>query len=239
MRRFIRLGLVLALLSGVSLAVFAAGSSEKAGPKTSGIVIGFSNAGMGDSWRQFLVANFNAEVAKHPEIRAGVHHQRRREAREAAGRHRRPAGEEGRRAHRLPHRGGRHHPGHREGVRQGDPGHRVRRQHRHRQAHLLGEQDLQEFGRAQAKWLAEELKGKGKIVMLSGIAGNTTAEDRLRRREGGVQAVPEHPDPRPPVLRLVAPQGQVDHGGHDPGLPPDRRHLGGLGPRCPGRPCRR
>jgi ribose transport system substrate-binding protein len=68
MRRFIRLGLVLALLSGVSLAVFAAGSSEKAGPKTSGIVIGFSNAGMGDSWRQFLVANFNAEVAKHPEI---------------------------------------------------------------------------------------------------------------------------------------------------------------------------
>ena len=25
--------------------------------------------GMGDSWRQFLVANFNAEVAKHPEIK--------------------------------------------------------------------------------------------------------------------------------------------------------------------------
>jgi len=33
--------------------------------------------------------------------------------------------------------------------------------------------------RAQAKWLAEELKKKGKIVMLSGIAGNTTCEDRL------------------------------------------------------------
>ena len=40
-------------------------------------------------------------------------------------------------------------------------------------------QDLLQFGRAQAKWLAEELKGKGNIVMLSGIAGNTTAEDRL------------------------------------------------------------
>ena len=36
-----------------------------------------------------------------------------------------------------------------------------------------------EFGCAQARWLAEELKKKGKIVMLSGIAGNTTCEDRL------------------------------------------------------------
>jgi len=32
------------------------------------IIIGWSNAGMGDSWRQFLVANFKSEVAKHPEI---------------------------------------------------------------------------------------------------------------------------------------------------------------------------
>ena len=32
------------------------------------IIIGWSNAGMGDSWREFLVANFKSEVAKHPEI---------------------------------------------------------------------------------------------------------------------------------------------------------------------------
>ena len=45
-------------------------------------------------------------------------------------------------------------------------------------------QDLHEFGRAQAEWLANELGGKGKIVMMSGIAGNTTAEDRLSGARG-------------------------------------------------------
>ncbi len=53
------------------------------------------------------------------------------------------------------------------------------------------QQDLTEFGRAQAKWLADELKGKGKIVMLSGIAGNTTAEDRLA---GAREVFKKYPD---------------------------------------------
>ena len=43
-------------------------------------------------------------------------------------------------------------------------------------------QDLTEFGRAQAEWLAGELDGKGNIIMLSGISGNTTAEQRAGRR---------------------------------------------------------
>ncbi len=37
-------------------------------PKSEDIVVGFSCAGMGNSWRMFLKANFEAEVAKHPEI---------------------------------------------------------------------------------------------------------------------------------------------------------------------------
>ena len=40
---------------------------------------------------------------------------------------------------------------------------------------LVG-QNFVEFGRAGAKWLAEELGGKGKILMFSGIAGNSTAD---------------------------------------------------------------
>lgn len=36
--------------------------------KQDNIVVGFSCAGMGNSWRMFLKANFDAEVAKHPEI---------------------------------------------------------------------------------------------------------------------------------------------------------------------------
>ena len=67
MKRAIRYSLIALLVLAVAAAAFAGGAKESA-PKKEGIVIGFSNAGMGDSWRQFLVANFNAEVAAHPEI---------------------------------------------------------------------------------------------------------------------------------------------------------------------------
>ena len=62
MKRAIRYSLIALLVIAVAAAAFAGGAKESA-PKKEGIVIGFSNAGMGDSWRQFLVANFNAEVA--------------------------------------------------------------------------------------------------------------------------------------------------------------------------------
>jgi len=42
------------------------------------------------------------------------------------------------------------------------------------------EQNSCDMGATQAKWLAEKLGGKGKIVLLSGLAGATPAEDRLR-----------------------------------------------------------
>jgi ribose transport system substrate-binding protein len=42
------------------------------------------------------------------------------------------------------------------------------------------EQNSCDMGATQAKWLADKLGGKGKIVLLSGLAGATPAEDRLR-----------------------------------------------------------
>ncbi len=42
------------------------------------------------------------------------------------------------------------------------------------------EQDSCDMGRRQAEWLVEAMGGKGNVVLLSGIAGATPAEDRLR-----------------------------------------------------------
>ena len=60
-------GLVILLMVLLAASLFASGAQEK-GAKQDGIVIGWSNAGMGDSWRQFLQSNFLAEVDAHPEI---------------------------------------------------------------------------------------------------------------------------------------------------------------------------
>ncbi len=62
------LGLVI-LTVVLSVSAFAEGQQDaEVQPKTEDIVVGFSCAGMGNSWRMFLKANFDAEVAKHPEI---------------------------------------------------------------------------------------------------------------------------------------------------------------------------
>ena len=179
MKRFVRITLLAVLMAAVAMAAFAAGNGEKAGAKKEGIVIGFSNAGMGDSWRQFLVANFKAECAKHPEIKEYfITNADEKPEKQLAD------------IDDLLVKGVNAlivYPTVADAIipaiekvhAQGIP------------VIVFGgnigtdkltssvQQDLLEFGRAQAKWLAEELKGKGKIVMMSGIAGNTTAEDRL------------------------------------------------------------
>lgn len=64
-----KVSLVLVLLIAAGSLVFAGGQGESGTKaKTDNIVVGFSCAGMGNSWRMFLKANFDAEVAKHPEI---------------------------------------------------------------------------------------------------------------------------------------------------------------------------
>ena len=179
MKRFIRVSLAVILMAGLVVSAFATGSGEKAGPKKSGIVIGFSNAGMGDSWRQFLVANFNAEVAKHPEIvKTYITNADEKPEKQLAD-------IDDLLVKKIdalivyPTVADAIIPAIEKVYAKGIPvivfGGNIATD----KLTSLVMQDLLEFGRAQAKWLAEELKGKGKIVMMSGIAGNTTAEDRL------------------------------------------------------------
>ena len=178
MNRFIRIALLAALLAVVGLAAFAAGNGEKAGAKE-GIVIGFSNAGMGDSWREFLVANFKAECAKHPEIKQYfITNADEKPEKQLAD------------IDDLLVKGvnvlivyptvaDAIIPAIEKVYAQGIPVIVFGGNIGTTKLTCSVQQDRLEFGRAQAKWLAEELKGKGKIVMMSGIAGNTTAEDRL------------------------------------------------------------
>jgi len=179
MKRIIRVSLVAILLAGLVVSAFASGTAAKTGPKKSGIVIGFSNAGMGDSWRQFLVANFNAEVAKHPEIaKTYITNADEKPEKQLAD------------IEDLLVKGvdalivyptvaDAIIPAIEKVYAKGIPvivfGGNIATD----KLTSLVMQDLTEFGRLQAQWLADELKGKGKIVMMSGIAGNTTAEDRL------------------------------------------------------------
>ncbi len=179
MKKLIRLAVAVLLVAGLAVAAYAAGGGEKAGAKKSGIVIGFSNAGMGDSWRQFLVANFNAEVAKHPEItQAFITNADEKPEKQLADIDDLLV----KKVDALivyPTVADAIIPAIEKVYEKGIPvivfGGNIATD----KLTSLVMQDLLEFGRAQAKWLAEELKGKGKIVMLSGIAGNTTAEDRL------------------------------------------------------------
>jgi ribose transport system substrate-binding protein len=179
MKSVIRIALLAVLVAAVGVAAFAAGGGEKAGPKKEGIVIGFSNAGMGDSWRQFLVANFKAECAKHPEIKEYfiTNADEKPEKQLADIEDLLVKGVDALIVY--PTVADAIIPAIEKVYAQNIPvivfGGKIGTD----KLTCSVEQDLLEFGRAQAKWLAEELKGKGKIVMMSGIAGNTTAEDRL------------------------------------------------------------
>ncbi len=65
-----KIALVMVIVFLTTVMVFSGGNQEGGGvePKSDDIIVGFSCAGMGNSWRMFLKANFDAEVAKHPEI---------------------------------------------------------------------------------------------------------------------------------------------------------------------------
>lgn len=155
------------------------------------IVIGFSNAGMGDSWREFLVANFKAECAKHPEIaKYYITNADERAEKQISD------------IESLVVKGidvlivyptspDAIAPAIERTVADGIPviafgGTDVTT----KKLTCMVKQDLEPMAYKGAKWLAEELGGKGKIVMLSGIAGNSTAEARLA---GAKKAFEEFP----------------------------------------------
>jgi ribose transport system substrate-binding protein len=190
MKRFIRLSLAV-ILTGLVVFAFVGCGAKKAGPKTKDIVIGFSNAGMGDSWRQFLVANFNAEVAAHPEIvKTYITNADEKPEKQLAD-------IEDMLVKKVdalivyPTVADAIIPAIEKVYAKGIPvivfGGNIATE----KLTSLVMQDLTEFGRLQAQWLADELGGKGKIVMLSGIAGNTTAEDRLA---GAREVFAKYPD---------------------------------------------
>lgn len=158
-------------------AVFAGGGQEKSAKD--GYVIGWSNAGMGDSWRQFLVANFKAEAAKHPEIKDYIitNADEKPEKQIADIEDLLTQGVDA--LVIYPTVGEAIIPAIERAYESGIPvvvfGGTIETD----QYTTLVLQDLIEFGKTQAEWLVDELGGNGKIIMLSGIAGNTTAEDRL------------------------------------------------------------
>ena len=177
MKRGVILFLITALLVMSAAAGFAGGQQE-AGAKDE-FVIGWSNAGMGDSWRQFLKANFEAEVAAHPEIvKYYISDANERPEKQIADIDDLLAkGVDG--LIIYPTVGDAIIPAVERAYESGIPvivfGGSINTD----SLTCLVTQDLYEFGRSQAKWLVDELGGKGKIIMLSGIAGNTTAEERL------------------------------------------------------------
>ena len=185
------------------------------------IRIGWSNAGMGDSWREFLVANFKAEAARHPEI-AKYYITNADEKVD-----KQIADIESLLVKNIdvliiyPTVGDALIPVIERTVAEGIPvvvfGGTINTD----KMTVLVKQDLIDLGAEGANWLAKELGGKGKIVMMSGIAGNTTAEDRL---QGAREAFKKYPG-----IEILdhqycdwsPPQSPFHHGNHDPGLSPD------------------
>ncbi|WP_455383636.1 substrate-binding domain-containing protein [Salinispira pacifica] len=191
MKRSIVILTVAALLAGAAVGAFASGSKEATGPKKSGIVIGFSNAGMGDSWRQFLVANFKAEVAKHPEISSFyiTNADEKPEKQLADIDDLIVKGVDALIVY--PTVADAIIPAIERVYEQGIPVIVFGGTINTTKYTSLVMEDLKQMGRSQAEWLAKELGGKGKIVMLSGIAGNTTAEDRYA---GAMEALKKYPN---------------------------------------------
>ncbi len=179
MKRFTKIIVLLLVCLCAVFSLYAGGKQEAKGPKKDGIVIGWSNAGMGDSWRQFLVANFKAEVAKYKEIKQYyiTNADEKPEKQIADIDDLLVKGIDALIVY--PTVGDAIVPAIERAYATGIPvivfGGTIGTD----KITCLVTQDLKEFGRAQAEWLAKELKEQGKIVMLSGIAGNTTAEDRL------------------------------------------------------------
>jgi ribose transport system substrate-binding protein len=177
MKKGLSLILISLLLLSAAAMGFSAGQQDAAGEDE--FVIGWSNAGMGDSWRQFLKANFEAEVAANPEIvKYYISDANERPEKQIADIDDLLAkGVDG--LIIYPTVGDAIIPAVERAYESGIPvivfGGSINTD----SLTCLVTQDLYEFGRSQAKWLTDELDSKGKIIMLSGIAGNTTAEERL------------------------------------------------------------
>lgn len=187
MKRFALIVMVgLVALSGVA---FAGGQGETAADDD-GIVIGFSNASVSNSWRVFMVANFNAEVALHPEI-TDVYYT------DADDRPEKQVAD----IEDLLVRGidvlvvspaveDAVTPAIEQAYDMGIPVLLFDRTINSESYTTFLEASSYEMGRGMAEWLVEELDGEGNVVLISGLAGASAAEDRLR---GALEVFEQHP----------------------------------------------
>ncbi|MBI9102260.1 MAG: ABC transporter substrate-binding protein [Spirochaetales bacterium] len=171
--------IILTVLFICTLPLAAGGQQDSESDGDGTFTIGWSNAGMGDSWRQFLQSNFLAEVAATPEITKHyiTNADERPEKQIADIDDLIAKGIDGLIVY--PTVGEAIAPAIERAFDAGIPvvvfGGNIATD----KYTSLVTQDLFGYGRSQAEWLVKQLDGKGKIIMLSGIAGNTTAEERL------------------------------------------------------------
>jgi ribose transport system substrate-binding protein len=175
----------------VAVVVFSSLSAEVLAAKKDGIVIGFSNASISNSWRVFMVANFEAEVALHPEIEKYYYT-------DANDRPEKQIAD----IDDLLMKGidvlivspcvqDAVNPGIERAFEMGIPVILIDRGVTTDQYTTFVEASSYDMGKGMAEWLAKELGGKGNIVMLSGVAGSMPAEDRF---QGARDALKEYPD---------------------------------------------
>ena len=74
--------------------------------------------------------------------------------------------------------------------------------------------DQDEYAYLGAKWLFEQLGGKGDVVYMRGIAGASADNDRDEGLQGGPRRVPGHQDRQGGLHRLAAGRGQAADARH-------------------------
>lgn len=165
--------------------------TEAYAAKKDGIVIGFSNASTSNSWRVFMVANYNAEIALHPEVAKSYY----TDANDKPEKQIADVDD-------LLIRGidvliispavqDAVNPAVEKAFDMGIPVIVFDRKVTTDKYTTFIETSNYEMGKGQAEWLAKELNGKGKLVLFSGFAGSGPAEDRLK---GAMDVFKQYPD---------------------------------------------
>lgn len=178
--------IVVVTMFTVTLVVAGAGAAKK-----DGIVIGFSNASTSNSWRVFMVANYNAEIALHPEVAKSYYTDANDKPEKQI------ADVDDLLVKGIdvliisPAVQDVVNPAIEKAFDMGIPVIVFDRKATTDKYTTFIETSNYEMGKGQAEWLAKELNYKGKIVLFSGFAGSGPAEDRLK---GAMDVFKQHPD---------------------------------------------
>ena len=179
--------LVVVMMFTVTLFVGNVGAAAK----KDGIVIGFSNASTSNSWRVFMVANFKAEVALHPEVAKYYY----TDANDKPEKQIADVDDlliKGIDALVIsPAVQDAVNPAIEKAFDSGIPVIVFDRKATTDKYTTFIETSNYTMGKGQAEWLAKELNYNGNIVLFSGFAGSGPAEDRLK---GAMEVFKKYPD---------------------------------------------